>query len=145
MTRARRLAAIIYGVCGAISVVLGAIYLFRARFMPYHGTALEVDWEALDPPTQTLLLALMDVAGAGWAVTGLLVLVLVAIPFRAGERWARWTVPATLALLYVPILLATLRVLDQTPATPPWYGNAIALGATITALIIDRPWRHLER
>jgi hypothetical protein len=46
-----------------------------------------------------------------------------------------------LVLFYVPNLLATLSVLGQTPASPPWYGNAIALLATAIGLALDRPWR----
>lgn len=141
MNRMRWIAAAIYAICGIISVGLGGTYLFRSGFMPYHATAIDTDWAALDDATQTLLLALLDVAGAGWAVTGLLLLVLVAKPFRAGQLWARWTIPAALVLLYVPILLATLRVLSDTPATPPWYGNALALLATAIAFALDRPWR----
>ncbi len=141
MTRTRRIAAAIYAVCAIISIVLGGTYIFRGEFMPYHAQALNTEWAALDMETQTLLLALLDVAGAGWAVTGFLVLVLVVVPFRTGASWSRWTIPAALVLLYVPILLATLRVLADTLATPPWYGNALALLATAVAFVLDRPWR----
>lgn len=140
MTRIRRIAAVIYAVCAIVSVALGGTYIFRDEFMPYHAEALDTDWAQLDVATQTLLLALLDVAGAGWAVTGLLVLVLLVVPFRAGATWARWAVPSALFLLYVPILMATLTVLAHTPATPPWYGNALALLATTVAFVLDRPW-----
>jgi hypothetical protein len=44
-------------------------------------------------------------------------------------------------LFYVPTLLATLAVLEGTPATPPWYGNAIACLATAAGFVADAPWR----
>jgi hypothetical protein len=141
MTGRRIAAAIFYGVTALISIALGAMYLVRAEFMPYHATALGVGWADLEPDVQTLLLALMDVSGAGWAVTGLLVGILLAVPFRDGAIWARWAIPVTLALLYGPILLATLSVAAETPASPPWYGNATALVATLIGLLLDRPWR----
>jgi hypothetical protein len=141
MTGRRIAAAIFYGVTALISVALGALYLFRTEFMPYHATALGVGGADLAPEVQTLLLALMDVAGAGWAVTGLLVGLLLAVPFRAGAIWARWEIPGALVLLYVPILLATLSVAAETPAAPPWYGNAAALAATLVGLLLDRPWK----
>ena len=140
MTGRRIAAAIFYGVTALISMGLGIIYLSRAEFMPYHATALGVGWADLAPEVQTLLLALMDVAGAGWAVTGLLVGTMLTVPFRAGAIWARWAIPGALALLYVPILLATLSVAAETPAAPPWYGNAAALAATLAGLLLDRPW-----
>lgn len=141
MTGRRIASAIFYGVTALISVALGCLYLVRAEFMPYHATALGTDWADLDAEVQTLLLALMDVAGAGWAVSGLLIGVLVAMPFRADASWARWAIPGALVLLYVPILLATLSVAAATPASPPWYGNAAALAATLVGLLLDRPWK----
>ena len=59
-----------------VSLVLGAIYLFRDSFMPYHAVALSKDWGELDPATQTLLKALLEVAAAGWLALGVLVLLL---------------------------------------------------------------------
>lgn len=144
MNRVRVMAAMMYGVTGIISVILGSVYILRDEFMPYHAQALNQAWESLDSATQTLLLALMDVAGAGWAVTGVLVCVLVWFPFRAGDRWARWVVPGALIALYIPILLATLEVLSSTPAIPPWYGNAAALIATTIGFFLDQPWRRLK-
>jgi hypothetical protein len=141
MTGRRIAAEIFYGVTALISVALGLTYLFRAEFMPYHATALGMGWADLAPEVQALLLALMDVAGAGWAVTGFLVGLLLAVPFRAGAVWARWTIPGALVLLYVPILLATLSVAAETPASPPWYGNAAAVVATLIGLLLDRPWK----
>jgi len=142
MTHARNTAAWLYGVTGVISIVLGAYYILRGSFMPYHAEAIGTEWSALTSEMQTLFLALLDVAGAGWAVSGLLVVVLVLVPFRQGKTWARWTIPVALVLLYVPILLATLSVTHETPATPPWYGNAIALLAILSGIALDRPWRR---
>jgi|UPI000788B6F6 hypothetical protein len=65
MSRVRVMAALMYGVTGIISVILGSVYVLRDEFMPYHAQALGQAWGSLDPASQTLLLALMDVAGAG--------------------------------------------------------------------------------
>jgi hypothetical protein len=132
----------LYGVNALITVALGSVYLFRQSFMPYHEAALGRSWGQLEPELQSLLGALMDVAGAGWATLGVSVLVLVAVPLRRGERWARLLVPALFLLFYVPNLLATLSVLAETPASPPWYGNAVACLVTVIAFFVDAPWRR---
>lgn len=142
MTGIRTLSGWLYGVTGAITVALGTYYLLRDRYLPYHADAIGTDWSELTPEKQILFLALLDVAGAGWALSGLLILILVLVPFRQGHSWARWTIPVALTLLYVPILLATLRVLGETPAVPPWYGNALALFANFLGFALDRPWRR---
>jgi hypothetical protein len=126
---------------GVVSLVLGAIYLFRDSFMPYHAVALSKSWGELDSATQTLLKALMEVAAAGWLALGTLVLLLVAFPIRRGERWARLAAPVALLLFYVPTLLATLSVLQQTPASPPWRFNVVACLCAVVGLLLDAPWR----
>ncbi len=134
-------AASLYAVMAVVSLVLGAIYLFRDSFMPYHAAALGKGWGELDAATQTLLKALMEVAAGGWLALGVLVLLLVAIPIRHGERWARLAAPAALLLFYVPTLLATLSVFRETPASPPWGFNAVACLCAVVGLVLDAPWR----
>ena len=137
-------AAFLYSATALVSLVLGGIYLFRDSFMPYHAAALGKDWGELDPATQALLKALMEVAAGGWLALGALVLLLVAFPIRRGERWARLAAPAALLLFYVPTLLATLRVLHGTPASPPWRLNLVACLFAVVGLILDAPWRSVR-
>jgi hypothetical protein len=128
-----------------VSLVLGGIYLFRDSFMPYHAAALGKNWNELEPATQTLLKALMEVAAAGWLALGTLVLLLVAFPIRRGERWARFAAPAALLIFYVPTLLATLSVLNETPASPPWRFNVVACVCAVVGFFLDAPWRSVRR
>ena len=141
MSLRRKVAATCYVINALVSLVLGSTYLFRGSFMPYHADALGRSWAEVEPALQTLLGALMDVAGAGWVGIGVATLVLVAVPMRRGERWGRLLIPTLFLIFYVPTLLATLAVLNGTPATPPWYGNATACLATMVGLVADAPWR----
>lgn len=141
----RIVAASLYATMGVVSLVLGAIYLFRDSFMPYHAVALSRGWGELDHATQTLLKALMEVAAGGWLALGVLVLLLVAIPIRRGERWARLAAPAALLLFYVPTLLATLSVFQETPASPPWRFNVVACLCAVVGLLLDAPWSSATR
>ena len=43
----------------------GLTYLLRIPFMPYHGVALEREWDALPHALQTLVLALMRAVARG--------------------------------------------------------------------------------
>lgn len=137
----RRIAAWTYAAIGVVSLALGAVYLFRDSFMPYHSVALGKEWSEVGPETQVLLKALMEVAAAGWLSLGVLLLVLVAIPIRRGDRWARLAAPIAILVFYVPTLLATLSVLEQTPASPPWQGNLGNCVAAVIALLLDAPWQ----
>ena len=139
-----RVAASLYAATALVSLVFGAIYFFRDSFMPYHAAALGTEWGELDPATQALLKALMEVAAGGWLALGALVLLLVAFPIRRGERWARLAAPAALLLFYVPTLLATLSVLQETPASPPWRFNVVACLTAVVSLLLDAPWRSVR-
>jgi ABC-type Fe3+ transport system permease subunit len=141
----RRAAAWIYTGIAIPSLVLGTIYLFRPTFMPYHAAALGKDWAELDAATQVLIKALMEVAGGGWLALGTLMLLLVAFPIRRGERWARWAAPTASLMVYVPTLLATLSVFQQTPGSPPWRANLGMCVAAVLAFLLDAPWRRSER
>jgi hypothetical protein len=141
MSIRRKIAATCYVINALVSIGLGGTYLVRGSFMPYHADALQRSWTEVEPALQTLLGALMDVAGAGWVGIGVATLVLVAVPMRRGERWGRLLIPALFLIFYVPTLLATIAVMNGTPATPPWYGNAMACTATLVGVIADAPWR----
>lgn len=140
----KRIVLLLYGAVGIISIALGSLYILAPRFMPYHSTAIGRDWGELTSNEQVLFLALLDVAGAGWFALGVAVIWLVTVPVRRGERWARAMVPTLLLIFYVPTLLATLSVLEKTPASPPWWGNLIALGATVIAALLDWSSTHRE-
>jgi hypothetical protein len=134
-------AAALYTVTALVSLLLGAIYLFRDSFMPYHAAALGTRWDELGVATQALIKALMEVAAGGWLALGTLILLLVAFPIRRGERWARLAAPVAILLFYIPTLLATLSVLRQTPASPPWRFNVVACLTAVVGFLLDAPWR----
>lgn len=140
----RRAAALLYAGVAFSSLALGGIYLFRDSFMPYHAAALSRSWDELDPATQVLFKALMEISAGGWLALGALVLLLVAVPIRRGERWARLAAPAALLLFYVPNLLATLTVLRETPASPPWHFSVVACLCAVVGLVLDAPWRPVR-
>ena len=144
MSLRRKAAATFYGINSLVSLILGSTYLLRGSFMPYHADALGRQWAEVEPALRTLLRALMEVAGAGWIGIGVATLGLVAVPMRRGERWGRLLIPALFLIFYVPTLLATIAVMNGTPATPPWYGNAIACVATLAGGVADAPWRSVS-
>jgi len=143
----RKIAFFCYAVIAVVSAVLGSTYLVRDEFMPYHAEALKTDWGALDAPLQTLLLALMRVAGAGWLALALAIAALLAFAFSSRRIWARVTLPVLILIFYIPVLSVTLWVSSETGADVPWYGNAMAVAATLVAIVcefLDGPEESVE-
>lgn len=135
-TTRKRAAGFSYGITALVSLILGGIYLLKDSFMPYHAEALSRSWSEVEAVTQVLITALMTVAGGGWFTVGVVILLLLAFPFRNDRPWAVYALPATILLFYLPNLSATLSVLQNTPGTPPWQGNVIACLSAIVGLAL---------
>jgi hypothetical protein len=142
METRRKIAFVLYVLVALASLILGLTYFLLDHFTSYHKQAVGVSWEELDSRLQTLLLALMQVAAGGWLALFVLLMALIIIPFRRGERWARFIIPIGILAFYVPTLHATLEVLRHTPAVPPWYGAAIACAAAVIGFLLDAPWSN---
>ena len=140
MIARRRAALVIYAVISVGNLGFGATYLLRTGIMPYHERALGLAWNELGGELRVLLRALLEVAGAGWLALFVATAPLLATRFRTGDRVVRAVIPASLLMFYVPTLVATLDVLAGTAATPPWYGAALAIAATLLAVVLDAPW-----
>lgn len=121
--------------CYLVAIIIIAsispYYLFTPHLLPFHEQAIGVAWSDLTPGFQSQFLSLMKVAGGGYLTTALSLVVLLFIPFRRGENWARWAItgigiPAILIINY-----AGLTLILNTPARPP-----IIWGPVVTILLI---------
>ncbi|HSR31012.1 MAG TPA: hypothetical protein VLY63_10640 [Anaerolineae bacterium] len=119
MSTTSRVALVCYGISAFVGMLFGVIYLIRPRFMPYHSEAVQSSWTDLDQNMRILILALMRVSGAGLLATGIAVLVLLAIPFRAGEAWSFYAIPLIGLCMSAGSLYATILVKTRTPGSPP--------------------------
>lgn len=126
-----------YGCVALVSILFGLIYLAKNQFMPYHAEALGLSWSELEEKMQVLILALMRAAGGGFLATGLAISVLLMIPFRAGDTWSIYTIPAISLCTSIGTLYATLLVKTKTPGTPPLGLSFLALALTMIGFIFS--------
>jgi hypothetical protein len=126
-----------YALVSLVSMIFGATYLLRSRVMPYHEEALGRSWQELDRRSQALLLGFMRAAGGGQLAGGLSLAILLLIPFRAGETWALYAVPAVGLAIVLPSLYATILVRVRTQArTPVWVGAA-GIGLLVAGFVLS--------
>ena len=126
-----------YGFVAFILIIFGSIYLMKNQFMPYHREALGLTWSDLEPNFQVLIIALMRAAGGGFLATGLAILVILIIPWRAGNIWSIYAIPAIGLCTLSGTLYATLLVKIKTPGTPPVVLSFIGLGLTIISFVFS--------
>ena len=126
------ISSICYGLDAAIALIFGVIYLTRTQFMPYHSLALSKPWSEVEPNIQTLILALMRVAGGGFIATGIAIIVLLCIPFQAREQWAIYSIFIICFCSSFGSGYATYLVRNNTPGNPPF---KLSLGAILLSLL----------
>ena len=120
----------------------GLLYLTTSRFMPYHGEALGTAWEALPANYQGFVLGVIKGMGAGSIGITLALLIMLAGPFRRGDAWARWAVPAVGITFTLLTAYAAYTIDIRTPASPPW-PQTLGLAALYLAgaAISFAPWK----
>ncbi|MGB7299257.1 MAG: hypothetical protein WBD34_08045 [Burkholderiaceae bacterium] len=130
---------------GMADVILGARYFSANQFMPYHAQAISASWPEVDSGIQTLILALMKVAGGGWLALGFLTIVLAVAAFKTGSAGIRWALPTGTLIFYAASFVATWGVYQETGAPTPWGQSLAMIGLALLALVIDAPWSSRVR
>jgi hypothetical protein len=123
----------LYVVAGA-ALLFGFLYSFSPTLMPYHERALGMTHEQLQPEVAALFLTMMRVIGASFLSIGVALVLLVAGPFRKGDRWTWWVILFMGLICLVPILFITLNV----GLYSPWWVVGICIILEIVALVISR-------
>lgn len=126
-----RIALLCHALVALGLVAFGLRYLLAGSFLPYHAEVAGAPWEALGPGMQRLILAMLHGAGAAILAGGLALGLMLAIPWRRGERWARHGVPALALVGLAPLLVIALG-LAGTGAATPWIPIA---GASVLTMV----------
>jgi hypothetical protein len=86
---------------------------------PHYLQAMAVQWEDVQPGVQLMFLTALRTAGGIGLVAVLSIGVILFIPFRRGERWARWATPALCIAAVIPIIATGFWVAAKTGASVP--------------------------
>jgi hypothetical protein len=137
MSLRRKISFWCYFLVGLLVAGMSMVYIFTPRILPYHERAIGVPWEELKPGFQLFLLSSLRLGGALALASSIALFILLFIPFRRGETWARWAIPvfslpSLIALTYVPVHIAL-----RTNANPPLAIFFIGDILFITAIIFS--------
>lgn len=120
-----------------IIAVLALIYLLTPRLLPYQQAAIETAWSNLSLGMQTQFLSLMKVSGGGYLATAVSLSILLWIPFRRYEIWARWAIPTIGIPAILIVNYAGLAIIRNTPGRPPLIAGPIAVVLLIAGFIFS--------
>jgi hypothetical protein len=110
-----------------VEIGVGVVYFTASEVMPYHQQVLGVAWSDLQPGIRTMLVGFMNAYGSTHFGVGVALAILIAIPLRRGDWWARWAILA----VGLPVLGATVylagRLAFLTGARTPWRASLVLL------------------
>ena len=107
----------LYSLVGTALLLQGVRYIVATSFMPYHSEVIATPWASLGQNHQTLILGLLKGFGAGSFCVGLAIILMAFIPFRRGQTWSRWALPAV-AGTYTGSLVYVTKLALVPGATP---------------------------
>lgn len=126
-----------YLFCALVGFAFGLIYLFSPKFMPYHEAAVGLSWGEVDSAFQAVILSFMRVVGGGLLATMAAIYIFLFIPFRRGDKWARWAIPVVLLIFNTVSLYVMLIMKFNTPASPPWMVSALLIVLSVVGYILS--------
>jgi hypothetical protein len=109
-----------YSVYFLVYSVIGVVYFFSTKIMPYHETVLGTSWEQVVPRFQILFLSSLNLIGVLTFCTCLAGFILLLIPFRKGEIWVKWTIPVMCLPTAFFSTYLTLIFHSNYMASTPW-------------------------
>lgn len=109
-----------YAIATIATILFGLVYATRKQIMPYHLEALETTWEEIDTKYQFMLRMLLNGGGFFGLSTGLFMLILWWIPFRAGQLWAGYAIGLVGLVGALPLSFVVYQVKTKTQGNPPF-------------------------
>lgn len=137
MNKRDKIAFTIYLAICLLGFAFGIAYLACSTIMPYHHQAIGIDWEDLGPGLQVMLINFVNFAGAGFITGSLSCLIMLLIPFRRGELWAKWAIPLLLIVFNVFCLYVSATVSAETGASTPWPLSIVTIIVLLAAYIVS--------
>ena len=126
-------------------IIIGVRYFWASQITAYHKEVLGVPWSDLEPGVQRMLVAFMNAYGSGHFAVGVALGLLVVIPLRRGEGWARWAILAVgLPVLGVAVL-GSVRLALTTGAQTPWQPAVVLLVLFLVGIALVNPKQAAQR
>lgn len=128
-----------------IIAVIALVYLLTPQLLPYQETAIGVPWENLDVGFRTQFMSLMKVGGGGYLATAIALAIMLFVPFRNGQRWARIAIPAIGIPAVLVVNYAGLTIIQNTPGRPPLIAGPVTVVLFVLGFFLSSNMQILRR
>jgi len=105
--------------------------------MPYHGVALGKSWNELSYNMQISFIGIMRLVGGCFITISMAILSILIVPYRKGEKWAKYTIPILEIICCLFILNAAMVIKLNTESNPPVIIPIIAIFLIILSFVVS--------
>ncbi len=119
MSLKKRIAFCLFSIVAIISLITAIRFFMSDTIMPYHQVAMGDTWDNFEPGVRVMTLNFMRAAGLGFLIVSISVFILLFIPFRKGEKWARHALTGIILTHLSAMVFIINNVRSNTPAEPP--------------------------
>lgn len=137
MTNIQIVAFVCFALGTLVLIGFAVAHLTRSEFLPYHREALGRSWVDVEAPVRALLLGLMRAVGGLALAVGLAMVLILLVPYRAGEAWASFALAAIAVSACAFSIVAMLHIKRQTAAHPPMAGPLSALALSAAGFLLS--------
>jgi len=138
LSKVKLVAVLLYSIVVLITAGAGMQFMTATKYFDYHAQASGVDWFALNPDMQMLILAGFKVVGAGFLTVALNLALMIIFSFiRPGESWSGVAIPLVGLVFWSVVLSTTLMVFMATGAESPWAPSLFCVVALLVGLLIS--------
>jgi hypothetical protein len=128
---------ILYMIVGVISMVMAVKSLFSNKFLPFHERAANKLWDEIDNPLKLVILTLLKLAGLGFLIISILLLVFPIINYFIPNSFYKYSIPAVALIFCTGLFVINFSLAKRTNTNTPWKGSLYAMVALIAGIIIS--------
>lgn len=128
---------LLYVIVGIISLIMAVKSLYATMFLPFHEKAANKPWDEIDKPLQFVILTLLRLAGLGFLIVSILLLVFPIINNFIPNNSYKYSIPFVALIFCTGLFFVNYSLYKKTKAPTPWKGSLYAMVAIILGIIIS--------
>ena len=127
----------LYMIVGVISMVMAVKSLFSNKFLFFHEKVASKTWDEIDNPLKLVILTLLRLAGLGFLIISILLLVTPIINYFIQNKFYKYSIPVIALIFCTGLFVINYLLYRKTKVGTPWKGSLYAMVAIIAGIVIS--------
>jgi hypothetical protein len=128
---------VLYFIVGIISLIMAKKNIISNKFLPFHEKISETTWDEVDKPIQSIILALMKIAGFGFLTVGLMLIIFPIVNYFVEDNFLKFAAPILSMVFCFGLFLINYNLSKKTKAATPWRGSLYAIILLLIGVVLS--------